>query len=254
MIGTENYFTFLLILVRIASYLFTMPVFSMRQISSVVKLAVVWVISVITLSTLPDQSIVVNSLIEFGFMVIQEVCLGLVLGYVSMIIFLGIQSAGDLIDFTAGLKMSASYDPITGTSSSLYSSLYNWIAVILFFNLNGHHYLLKGIVNSFYFLELGQEYLHLLKVESFIYLISRFFLISIQLALPVAIVLFLVDIILGMISKVIPQINVFLLGMPAKIAVSFLIHLFLIVGVIQSISWALDSVMSTLDYFVKTLV
>lgn len=254
MIWTEDYLTFLLILVRIASYLFTMPVFSMRQIPSIVKLAVVFVLSLITLSTLPSHSIAVNSLLELGFMVIQEAFLGLILGYVSLIIFLGIQSAGDLIDLTVGLKMASSYDPITGTSSSLYSSFYNWIAVILFLNLNGHHYLLKGVMNSFYFLELGQEYLHLLKVESFIYLISRFFLISIQLALPIGIVLFLADVILGMISKVIPQINVFLLGMPAKIGISFMLHLFLVVGVIQSISWALDSVMSTLDYFVKTLI
>lgn len=254
MIGTEYYLTFLLVLVRIASYLFTIPVLSMRQISSVVKLAIVLVMAVVTTSSLSAQQIIVNSVIELGFLVLQEALLGFILGHVSTIIFLGVQSAGDLIDFAAGLKMSASYDPITGVSSSLYSSVYNWIAVILFFNMNGHHYLVKGIMNSFYFLELGQEYLHLLKVESFIYLISRFFLISIQLALPVGIVLYLVDIILGMISKVIPQINVFLLGMPAKIGISFIVHLFLIVGVVQSISWALDSVMSSLDYFVKTLV
>lgn len=254
MISDENYLTFLLILVRIASYIFTIPVFSMRQISSVVKLGIVLVLTVVTFSTLPEQVITVNSLIELGFLVIQEVLLGLILGYTSTIIFLAIQSAGDLIDFTAGLKMSASYNPITGVSSSLYSSLYNWLAVILFFNIDGHHYLLKGIVNSFYFLELGQEYLHLLKLDSIIYLISRFFLISIQLALPVGVILFLVDIILGMISKVIPQINVFLLGMPAKIAVSFIMHFVLILGIIQSTSWALDSVMSIFDYFVKTLV
>lgn len=254
MIFTEDYLTFLLVLVRIASFLFTMPVFSMRQISIIVKLAIVLVLSVITMTTFENQIIIVSSLIELGFLVIQEALLGVILGYTATIIFLGIQSAGDLIDLTAGLKMSASYDPITGVSSSLHSSIYNWLAVILFFNMNGHHYLLKGIVNSFYFFGIGQEYLHLLKVESIVYLIIRFFLIAIQLALPVGIVMFLVDVILGMISKVIPQINVFLLGMPAKIGVSFIIHLFLMVGLFQSISWALDSVMSTFDYFVKSLI
>ena len=168
MIFTEDYLTFLLVLVRITSFLFTMPVFSMRQISTIVKLAIVLVLSVITMTTFENQIIIVSSLIELGFLVIQEALLGVILGYTATIIFLGIQSAGDLIDLTAGLKMSASYDPITGVSSSLHSSIYNWLAVILFFNMNGHHYLLKGIVNSFYFFGIGQEYLHLLKVESIV--------------------------------------------------------------------------------------
>lgn len=250
---SQSYLMFLLVLVRIASYMVTMPVFSIRQIPSLVKLGLVVAMTLFTAPNLPPLGIEVNSILTLGMIVLQEALLGLMMGYTSTIIFLGIQSAGDLIDFTAGVKMASSYDPISGTSSSLYSSLYNWLGVILFINMNGHHYLFKGIVNSFYVFEVGTEYINSFKLESLIYLISRSFLIAIQLALPIGIILFLIDLILGIISKIIPQMNVLILGMSFKIGASFLIHLLVIAGIIQSISWALESVITILDYFIKSL-
>lgn len=254
MLTNEFILVFLLVLVRMMSYVFVMPVISMRQIPMTVKLGLVVTMTFLTTLTLPPSELQVSSLASLGLLIVQESCLGIALAYTSMIIFLGIQSAGDLIDFTAGLKMASSYDPITGSSGSLYSSLYNWFAVILFFNMDGHHYLFKGITNSFYLFELGQEYILSFQLDSLVYLISKCFLIAIQLALPVGIVLFLIDIVLGMISKVIPQMNVFLLGMSLKIGVSFGIHILILAGILQSISWALDSVVTVLDYFIKTLM
>jgi len=226
----------------------------MRQIPNLTKIGFVVMIAYFTTMNLPAQPLEIDSLWQLAWLIIQETLLGLILGYASTIIYAGIQGAGDLIDFIAGLKMSASFDPMTGTSSSIYSTLYNWFAIIIFLFMDGHHYLLKGITRSFDLFQLGQEYVNLLQLEAIVYLVTRSFIISIQIALPIGIILFLIDLILGLISKVIPQLNVFMLGMSLKMLVSFGVHLLILVGVLQAISWALDSVVSIFDFFIRSLM
>lgn len=246
--------TFLLSLIRIGSYFVSTPVFSMKQIPKLVKLGLVVIISYLTWLTIGVISIEVGtSFLELGLVVLKETLVGLMLGMVSNLVFLGIQSAGDFIDFFAGLKMASNYDPITGVNSSLYSTLYNWLGAILFLMMNGHHYLIRGIVNSFNYLPIGTFDLAYLKVSQISIVLTKSFLVALQLAIPICVILFLVDIILGLISRSVPQINVFILGMPLKLLVSFGMIFLIISGIIQSVGLALDSVIQILNDFVKML-
>ncbi|MGL4338009.1 MAG: flagellar biosynthetic protein FliR [Turicibacter sp.] len=254
MISQQSFEIFILVLVRVSSFFVVSPFFSMRQIPQLVKLAIILVISYLTSATLPLVNLEMNHFLSFGMSLIQEVMIGLALAYVCHIIFLGISSAGDLIDTFAGVKMASMYDPIAGTNGSLYSNLYNWLALILLLNLNVHHYLIKGLINSFYVLPPTNDNLLSFSLDSIVTLVTTSFMIAIQLALPVGIILFFVDVILGMISRTVPQINVFVLGMPIKLIVSFLVFLLLITGILQSISWALESVISSLDQFIKAMI
>lgn len=243
--------TFLLVLTRIGSYLVSMPILSGRQVPKIMKLGLVLALSYLSFLTIGVAEVLNGSNeLELILFCVQEAVIGLLFGMVSTIVFLGIQTAGDFIDSFVGLKMSSSYDPITGSSGSIYSNLYNWLAVVLFFLMNGHHYLIKGIVNTFYFLPLGQTTLELSLIQISM-VITKSFLISIQLAIPICIILFLVDLILGIISRSVPQMNVFILGMPLKLLISFIMMGVIIVGIAKSIGLALDSVIQILNDFIK---
>lgn len=245
--------TFLLMLSRIGSYLVSMPILSGRQVPKLMKLGLVITLTYLSFLTLGvSEDLVFSNWLELMFFCVQESMMGLIFGMVSTIVFLGIQSAGDLIDTFAGLKMASNYDPITGSSGTLYSTLYNWLAVVLFFLLNGHHYLIKGIVNTFYFLPVGQSTI-LLNLAQLSMIMTKGFLISIQLAIPICMILFLVDLILGIISRSVPQINVFILGMPLKLLISFMMMVMINVGIAKSIGLALDSVVQILNDVIKTL-
>lgn len=244
--------TFLLLLTRIGSYLVSMPIFSGQQIPKLMKLGLILSLTGLTFLTIETTNgLDISNWLELVAFCIQEAMVGLMFGMVSTLVFLGIQSAGDFIDLFAGLKMSNSYDPITGSSGSVYSNFYNWLAVVLFLMMNGHHYLIKGIVNTLYFLPLGQTGTLKLTLNQVSMIISKSFLVSLQLAIPVCMILFLVDLILGIISRSVPQINVFILGMPLKLLISFAMMALIIVGIAQSIGLALDTVIQILNDFIK---
>lgn len=253
MLNESLLITFLLIMVRVGSYLMTIPFFSIRNFPKLIKVGLVVVISYLTLGLVPSVEIELKSLIQLGGMAINEAIIGLALGYACNMIFLGIQAAGDLIDSLAGLKMSSSYDPVSGTSGTLFSNLYNWIGLILFLNMDGHYYLLKGLINTFFIYPIAQDQIIMFDLNSIVVLITRGFLISVQLALPIGIIMFLIDILLGMICRAVPQINVFILGMPLKLIVSVFSFVLLVNGITNSVAWALDSVIEILDVMAKSI-
>lgn len=244
----------LLVLARIGSFFVTMPLLSMRQIPSLAKGGIILALSFMVSQWLPAIELEATTLLAIGLLVARESVLGLVLGWVTNMIFLAIQSAGEFVDFYAGLKMSASYDPISGASGSIYSNLYNWLGAILFLAMNGHHYLLKGIVNSCFFLPIGGAEWFQFKLDGIVSVITQSFLLGIQLALPMCVILFLIDVVLGLINRSVQQINVFILGMPIKLLISFVLMIMLSAGISRSITWALDSVVQMLDVAMRYLL
>lgn len=247
-------YNFLLILARISSFFVATPFFSTKSIPKPVKVTIILVTTIIACNVVPPQDICPNSGLELGFMFLRDALIGLVLGYGVNIVFLGIQSAGDFIDLFAGLQMSSTYDPITGTNGTFYSNVYNWIATIIFLNMNGHHYLITGIVNSFLFIPVGEVSLIQIDLNTIALMITKTFYISVQLGFPIAVILFMIDVILGAISRVVPQINVFVLGMPVKLVVSSLLFMLALTGVMSGISWGIEIVIEMFDAMIKSII
>lgn len=254
MISEVVYYNLLLILARLSSFFFATPLFSTRSIPRVVKLAISLSVTIIVSMTTPTQQVEPTSLIELGLMAAREALIGVVLGYSVNIVFLGIQSAGEFVDVFAGLQMSSTYDPITGTNGTFYSNIYNWIATLIFFNMSGHHYLITGIVNSFLFIPVGKSIFLELDISVITSLLVKTFYISVQLGFPMAVILFLIDVILGMVSRVVPQINVFVLGMPIKLVVSAMMFTLMTAGILNGISWGIELVIEMLDTMIKSII
>lgn len=254
MVSEIVYLNLLLVLARVSSFFFASPLFSIRNVPKAAKLVIALGVTIIVSMTTPVEQIEPSGLIQFGGMIIREALMGVVLGYSVNIMFLGIQSAGEFIDVFAGLQMSSSYDPITGTNGTFYSNVYNWIAMLVFFNMDGHHYLITGIVNSFLFLPVGENVLFELDINIVTNLLVKTFYISVQLGFPIAVILFLIDVILGTISRVVPQINVFILGMPVKLLVSAILFILMITGVLNGISWGIGLVVEMFDMMVKSII
>lgn len=251
---TPQGLTYLLIFVRMSCFFVSAPIFSASTVPALVKLIFIW-----SLSFFVYQSSLIASisfeLTAFNLVtsVVSECLVGLSLGAGTMIVFLAIQAAGDLLDTVAGLKMSSVYDPLSGSNSTLYSNLYNWIGIILFFSMNGHQYLIRGLVNSFLYIPVASVGQFEFNLPLILNLVTTQFITTIQLALPVATILFLIDVLLGILAKAIPQINVFILGMPLKLVVSFYIVFSLSQSLLQSMGGALETVLEGLSQMIQTL-
>lgn len=151
-----------------------------------------------------------------------EVLNGLFLGYIAYLALNTVQIAGSLIDNQMGLSMASIYDPQTGAQSTLIQKLFYWVAITLLFVTNGHHLLLNGIFKSFEMIPIGTVPI----LDNFQYILKLFieyFAIGFQIALPIILTLIMSDLILGLISRSVPQLNVMIIGMPLKLLVGIII-------------------------------
>lgn len=219
----EQYPAFLLILTRITSFMVTMPLFSYRTIPNRLKLGLSFFLAMIITMTLNVPSVELNSM--FILLIIKEVLIGLLIGVAAYMIISAVQLAGSFIDFQMGFAIANVIDPQTGVQSPIIGQLFNIMALLIMLSTNAHHLLINGILNSFQYIPIDQLFIQLSNgqvAETIIIAFQNMFLIALQMALPIVGSLFLVDIAIGIVARTVPQLNVFVVGLPLKMGVSFL--------------------------------
>lgn len=223
----------ILIFLRITSFIFICPGFSFKGLPNIFKIALSISFSMVVYMIVGELEIVDNYMMFF-LLSIKETLIGLALGYITKLIFSVIEMAGQLVDFQAGFSMGAIYDPNMGIKASNYGRLYYWLSICVFFIFDFHHKFIESIISSFNYIPLDVWNFTSFGTESIIKIFSMAFELAINLAVPMIIVVLMVDMVLGIISKSVPQINVLMLGMPIKSMISFLFTLIIS-------SWLMDS-------------
>jgi flagellar biosynthesis protein FliR len=214
---------YLAILLRLSLVVFLVPPFSNPRIPAKIKACIALVFTTM-LFPLLEKEIVPLSFQPGPLicMVASEAIFGLIMALAVTLILAAFELAGELISYQAGLSMAQVVDPQGGFQMTIVSNLIELMALLLFFALNGHHVLLKLIVESFRTIPVGQFIQDMATIDRFILLSGQLFIIGIKLAAPVVMVLFLIEIGLGVISKFIPNLNVLLTSFPIAISVSLL--------------------------------
>jgi len=208
---------FLLILARVTGIFFDAPLFSAKSIPGPVKVcAAIWISAVlwfvIPVKYLPD------SMPAFILALFMEVFIGYTIGFVASIVLQSAQAAGDILDMQMGLSVANVLSPTTGTMTSITGTFIYLIALLTFLIVNGHHLVLSAIHQSFIgiplvsFLDFSRPDLMLQVIE----LLKFFWITTIQLCAPILLLIFLSDFAFGIVSRVAPQVNVFMLGFQVK--------------------------------------
>ncbi|MGE7917874.1 flagellar biosynthetic protein FliR [Viridibacillus sp. NPDC093762] len=234
---------FLLILVRISAFFITVPLFSYKTIPSKMRLTLAAVIAWMMYYTIDVTPMEVNG--EYILLVIKEAMVGLIIGLIAYIIMSAIQIAGSFIDFQMGFAIANIIDPQTGAQSPLLGQFFNTLALLVLLGTNGHHLLLDGIYYSYEYLPIGEMWPSFGSENSTDFIIKMFatvFGIAFQMAIPIVATLFLVDIALGITARTVPQLNIFVVGFPIKIGVSFLV-LVTMMGVMVAVIQKLFNIM-----------
>jgi len=170
--------------------------------------------------------------LPYAALLIKEVIFGTAIGFVSSLVFFGVQSAGRILDQARGASMAQMLAPQTGGQVSQFGELKFQFAIVLFFLLNGHHFFLRAIFMSFEsvplesiprFLQMSSSAIHLMAWTS-----GQVFTIGMLLAAPAVVAIFLTDLVFGVINRVAPQINVFFMSMPVKMMLGIIIILFVL--------------------------
>ncbi len=207
----------LFIFIRISTFFASMNVIFPKGTPTQFKVLFSFVLSMIVSFGI-DASIDVNNMYELISVVITEFMTGLMLGYITSLCFSALQIAGSFIDLQLGLSMASMFDPNTQSQTTIIQNIMYWMGVVIFFAINGHHVMIEGIQYSFNIIKVGQ----FVFVNNFEYIINVFvqiFSIGFRMSIPIMLALFMKDLVLGLISKSVPSLNIMMISMPLKILV-----------------------------------
>ncbi|RCW70702.1 flagellar biosynthetic protein FliR [Saliterribacillus persicus] len=218
---------FLLILVRVLAFFATVPIFSYRNIPTQLKIGIGFFLAWILFYSIPTPELVIDGI--YILLIMKEIVIGLFLGLLAYIILAAIQIAGGFIDFQMGFAIANVIDPQTGAQSPLIGQYFYTIAILFLLAVDGHHLLINGMFYSFEVIAID-ALISFNNIDFILRTFSQMFLMAFQLAIPVVGCLFLVDVALGIVARTVPQLNVFVVGLPLKILVSFLV-LFMFIAI-----------------------
>lgn len=244
----------LMIFLRIISMIITAPVLSNSAFPMLAKIFLAMVLAYIVFLTIDKSNIIIEpDLVSITLNGIREVLIGFIMGYMLNFIFYGISYAGTLIGFDMGLMMAEVMNPMQEINNNVVGEVIYYVSMMIFILINGHHYIISAVVASFDVIPIAKFSMTLPVVEMIVKYSFAVFTIALKIASPVLVSFFLIHIAEGIISRVIPNIQVFFISQPAKIAIGFVflsalapIYVFAIKNLLQNYESQLTEIIKTM--------
>lgn len=221
----EFWWPFLLIFARIAAFVAAIPLFGWRGIPIVVRIFFSFVFALLLTVSWDGQLELPANDLELFLVLGRQILTGLVLGFTVYLFLATFLMAGQFMDHKAGLMMAGSFDPLFGGQVTIMGQFFYFLAVVLYLTVNGHHVLFVSLRESFNLVPLtgafasGDVIWHYVRTFGFV------FLLAFQISAPVVIVIWMLDLALGFLSRTVPQIHVFIVGLPLKVALVLLVFM-----------------------------
>ncbi len=201
------------IFARLLGFFRLAPVFNRKEIPGMVKLSLALILSIVlTCVVKPDLTIIKES---FVLSVFLNIVVGAMLGYVAQLILIAVDAGGDMVNMQMGLSSAMVLDPTTSSQVSIVGKCFSFLGLLIFIQLGGVYWLLSALIRSFEIFPLDATLIPLSKLVNLDYLVelsSNVLFMGLQIASPVLLATLGQDIILGVISKTAPQVNVFQLS------------------------------------------
>jgi flagellar biosynthetic protein FliR len=211
---------FLLIFSRVVSVLWLLPLFSSRAVSVPFKAALSLLIAYLLFESMTiDRSFSSDPYLLLLF-VMKEVFIGLAIGFSVRVLFTAVNVAGEIISIQSGFSFARFMDPLSMTQVTVIEQFKNLLAMMLFLAMDAHHILIKALVSSFKDVPIGTVAIHRPFFEHLVTMTGKVFATGFKIGAPVIVTLLLVELALGMLSRMIPQINIFIEGVPLKILIT----------------------------------
>jgi len=209
-----------ILLVRPGVLVVATPVFGGAFIPVPVRVALTLVLGVLLMPAVPVSA--PSSPASAAVLVAGEAVIGLALSMSLRVLVAGAELAGHVAGFQIGISYAAIVDPMTGARNNVLSMLYGTLATIAFVGVNGHHTILRVLASSYDALPPGSWHMASSTVPAAARLLGIVFTLGVQLAMPLVIVLLMVEIVLGLVSRVAPALNLMVIGFPIRLGVGLL--------------------------------
>ncbi len=207
---------------RVLALFSVAPVFSMRAIPTRTRIGLAFLIALCAQAVLPEQPVIdVNGREALGA-VVQQVGIGVAMGFAVRLVFASVELAGEVIGLQMGLNFASFFDPASNAQVSAVARFFGNLALLLFVVINGHLMVLMAVVKSFESFPVQGHWLHSVGRMRLHELGAALFSSALWIALPMVALLLFVNLTLGIISRVAPQMNIYAVGFPVTLTVGML--------------------------------
>lgn len=250
LLGVENILVFVCALTRLTPLFIIAPVFSSRQIPPQARAVIAIALAIgISPAADPGRAIEGGTADVLGLLAV-EFLIGFVIAFILAAMLAALETAGSLLDLGIGFAFGAQIDPITGSQNAVIARLYGLIGVIVFITIGGDEWVLRGIAQSYELVPIGATP----DVTRIVANADRAFVgiltAALQIAAPLLLALLLTDAAFGLVTRVVPQLNVFAVGLPVKVLVGMVL-----IGVSLPLvgQWVQDEAARSVDSALRAL-
>ncbi len=223
LLSLREFTLFILVLGRLAGILSAIPLFGGERVPMKVRALTVLAMSMVCFPVLKLQGVSIpTDTLSIFFLVLAEALIGITLGVIVKALFDAIEFCGQIIGMKMGFSMSSLFDPAMG-QVPLMAMFQSMLAMLLFLSLGVHHLFIGAMIESYRVIPLGGWNMSGELLAFIVSATSGIFILGVKLAAPVMVALLATAIVLGIMARSFPQMNVFVISMPLNIAVGFLV-------------------------------
>lgn len=219
---------YLLVLIRITSFVIGAPFFGYQTIPMKIRLSIGMILSLVAFQTVPVVELHYVGVLGFFVLVLKEMMVGLILGFMCNMCTYIISFAGQLMDMEMGLSMASTFDPLTNIQVSISGNMYLYLVMLMMLISNLHYKIVQAILDTFTYFNVGQAVFDGNLQETAIEFIANFFLVGFRIVLPIFACMLVINVVLGVLSRAIPQMNMFVVGIQIKVLVGIVLLLIIV--------------------------
>lgn len=255
MVNTAYFLALILVFIRLTSFFLVAKSLFPKGTPPILKGAIGMILSFSIISGINYQVVLeINNNYMLVYSVISEIMSGVILGFIANMIFDFIRMAGGYMDIQIGLSMMNMLDPSSETTSTPFSNLSYFISMVIFFIIDGHHLLIKCLIQSFKVVNIGQNIVFQDTFSVVLDAFREYFVIGVKIAIPLVLIIIITDLCMALVSRTVPAINVMILGMPVKMVVGLLTFIALLPIMIKIVSYAFNLIPDIIEEMLKVLL
>jgi len=249
----SNYLVFLMVFLRMAGMILFNPIFGRRQVPAMLRMGLAFFLASLLSANLSGAETGITTYLDFVLAGMKELLVGFVAGYILQMFLAVVLVAGEIIDLQMGFGMAKFYDPQSNVSMPITGSFFNVIFTLVFFLTNAHLTFIRLVAETFAIIPPGFGPLNPRIGPFLVQLLALVFVLATKLALPLVAIELISELGVGVLMRVVPEINIFNVGLQLKAMIGLVVLILMAPLLVSFLDGMMTTMLNHLDQGLKTL-
>ena len=246
-----NYMEYaILVFVRISMIMVVAPFFNNTNIPRRVKVAIAFFLSLIIMNTVDYTAVSYDGLLGYSILLLKEAITGILIGFGSGVCMYILNFSGHMVDMEIGFAMAMEMDPTTNVQTTITATFFTAAFMLMFLASDMHYFIIDALCDSYKLIPIGGAKITPVLFSIYLEYITDYFIIGFRIILPIFSCILVINVILGILAKVAPQMNMFVVGMQLKV----FLGLFLLFVLMSFLPGITDFIFDEMQKFTKLFI